>query len=151
MDFESRIDELYLDLPEPLKLAEEETLSCKSGKLLFVGGQLPITEGRLMFKGRIGLELSLDKGISAAKSAFIAALGVVRKEIGSVNKVKRLVHIRLAIATGAEFKDHKKVLSGVTEIAKDIFGNFGKCSSEVIGVASLPQGAAAQVSLVIEI
>jgi len=151
MDFEDRVEELYLDLPEPPDEPEYLTSVSKSGKLLFVSGQLPYTEGRLDYKGKIGLELSLDKGRSAVKACIVQSLGVLRGELKSLNKIKRIVHVRLALATGAEFKDHKKVLATALEFLNEIFGPFGKSSAEVIGVNSLPAGAAAQMSMVVEV
>lgn len=151
MNFEERIDELFIDLPEPPLPAENVVNVAKSGKLLYVSGQLPYAEGRQSYKGRVGLELNLDVGRAAARAALIQTLGVLRSELGSLNKIKRIVHMRLYIATGAEFKDHRKVAAAAQELLREIFGAFGKCSLEVAGCASLPEGAAAELALVVEI
>jgi len=150
MDFDGRVEELFLDLPEVPKDAAFAHIS-RCGKLIYVGGQLPYGEGRLLFKGRVGLELSSDAGKAAARAAAIQALGVIKGTLGTLNEIKRLVHVRLYIATGAEFKDHRKVLAGSMELLKDVFGTFADCSTEVVGCASLPEGAAVELAMVIEV
>lgn len=151
MDFEERIEELFLDIPEAGPESEEMAHLTKGGKLVFVSGQLPVSEGRLMYKGRVGLELTLDAGRLAARAATLRAIGVLRQQLGDLNKIKRILHVRLYVATGAEFKDHRRVLGSALELIRDIFGPFGKCSTEVAGCASLPDGAAVELALVAEL
>lgn len=149
MDFDERAEELFLDLPELLKDTDIVHVS-RCGKLAYLSGQLPYGEGRLLFKGRVGLELSLDAGKSAARAAAIQALGAIKGALGTLNEVKRLVHVRLYIATGAEFKEHKKVLAGSMDLLRDVFGAAAKCSTEAVGCASLPEGAAVELAMVVE-
>ena len=81
MDFEDKVEEMFLDLPEaPPKTENIEHIS-KSGKLVYLSGQLPYGEGRLLYKGRVGLELNLDAGKAAARAAVIQALGVLKDEL----------------------------------------------------------------------
>ena len=151
MNFDERIEEMFIDLPEPLPAEDGISYTSKSGKLLFVTGQLPYSEGRSDYKGRVGLELSLDAGTAAARGALIRALGVLKSDLGSLNKIKRIVNVKLYIATGAEFREHRKVLAAVTQLTQNIFGSFGNCSADVLGCASLPEGAAAELSMVVEV
>ena len=123
--FEEKIDEMYLDIPEPLQESENFVNVSKSGKLIFLSGQLPYSEGRMINKGRVGLELSLDAGRAAARAATVQALGVLRSELKSLNKIKRFVYMKLYAATGAEFKDHKKVAAGSLALLREILGTFG--------------------------
>lgn len=150
MDFEERVEELFLDLPEPLPEADNPVYLAKSGKLAYLSGQLPYSEGRLSFKGRIGLELTLDNGRAAARAATLQALGVLKNQLGGLNKIKRIVQLKLYVATGAEFKEHKRVLASAVELIHDIFGPFGRCATDVVGCASLPEGAAVELSLIVE-
>lgn len=151
MNFEDRIEEMFLDIPEAPLEGDSVVNACASGKLLFISGQLPLTDGRLAFKGRAGLEITLDQARLAVRAAVIQALAVARKELGSLNKIKKIVHLSLNIATGAEFKDHKKVLASAMDLIHEVFGPHGRPASEVAGCASLPDGASVELSLVIEI
>lgn len=151
MNFEERADELFLDFPEKPGIDKTFSNISKVGKLIYLSGQLPYSEGRLSHKGRVGLELTLDAGRSAARTATVQALGVLRGELKSLNKIKRIVHLDLYIATGAEFKDHKKVLMGSSDLLQEIFGSCGKSSANVAGVASLPEGAPVQLAMIVEV
>lgn len=151
MDFEERIEGLFLDLPESPKDTGTLANFSKLGKLIYLSGQLPHSEGRLSYKGRVGLELNLDAGKSAARAAFIQALGVLKGELGTLNKIKKIVSLNLYIATGAEFKDHKKILTSLMDLVSEIFGSFGRCAADAVGCASLPEGAAVLLSMVVEV
>lgn len=151
MSFEKKMEELFIELPEPPKEFGCVTQISKTGRLVYLSGQLPYADGRLAYKGRVGLELPLDKGRAAARAALIQSLGVLKTQLGSIDKIKRFVHLKLYIATGGEFKDHKKVLDGASELINDIFGLSGKCSAEVVGCASLPEGAAVEISVIVEL
>lgn len=150
MDFEDRVEEVFLEIPEPAPEMKNANVA-KTGKLLYISGQLPYSEGRLAYKGRVGMELSLDAGKTAARTAAIQTIAVLRKHLGGLNKIKRIVELRICVATGAEFKDHKKVAAASLGLIEEVFGPFGKPACTVFGCASLPEGAAVEVSLVVEV
>ena len=123
----------------------------RAGKLIFVAGVLPRSEGKMM-KGRAGVEVTVDKAKLAARAALINALGIISAELGgSLNKIKRIVSVKGAVACGADFKDHSKVVDGASELIKDVFGSNGKHVREAIGVSSLPEGATISLSIVMEL
>jgi enamine deaminase RidA (YjgF/YER057c/UK114 family) len=153
MDFDKRIDELFLDLPEPLPEAGAVVNVAQAGKLLFLSGVYPVKDGRLSYKGRLGLELGLDAGRLASHTACMQALGTLRGFLdGSLNKVKRIVFLRGFVASGSEFRDHLKVLEGASQLLTDVFGaTVGKHGRSAIGVAALPNGAAVELELIVEV
>jgi len=151
MNFDDRIEELFIDLPEAPEESEIGAHIAKCGKTLYLTGQYPSGEGRMLYRGRLGLELTLDTGRAAARTAAIQALGVLRETLGSLNKIKRFLNIRLYIATGAEFKDHQKVLDHAMEFLIEIFGSYAKCATEIVGCASLPNGAACELAMTLEV
>ena len=150
MNFDDRIEELFIDLPEAPEEPELGAHISKSGKIVYLTGQYPSGEGRILYRGRVGLELTLDTGRAAARTTVIQALGVLRDSLGSLNKIRRFLNIRLYIATGAEFKDHQKILDHAMEFLIEIFGSYAKCATEVIGCASLPNGAACELAMTLE-
>ncbi|MDO8527394.1 MAG: RidA family protein [Deltaproteobacteria bacterium] len=152
MDFEKRIAELFIELPDPPRMINKGVVqSVLSGKLLYVGGALPYIEGKLSFKGRLGLEVSTDQGGMAARHALSQALSAVRDNVGSLNKIKQIVQLHGFIATGGDFKEHDKVLDPASSLLFDIFGVAGKHARMVVGVNSLPQNACLSLTLLVEI
>lgn len=151
MTFDDRLFELYIDLPEPPAGEKTTAHAVKAGKLLFVAGVLPRSEGKMM-KGRAGVDVTLDKAKLAARAALVNAFGIIATELGgSLNKIKRIVKLSGAVACGADFKDQFKVFDGASELLKDVFGNQGKHVREVVGASSLPEGAVVELSIVVEL
>ena len=81
MNFDDRIEELFIDLPEAPEESEIGAHIAKCGKTLYLTGQYPSGEGRMLYRGRLGLELTLDTGRAAARTAAIQALGVYGKRL----------------------------------------------------------------------
>lgn len=150
MDFEKRLKELFIDLPEVRPLSSALSPAAQTGKLLYVTGQLPYSEGKLALKGRIGLEISPDQGALAARYALFHCLSVVKNALGSLNKVKQIVQLSGWMAAGGDFKDHDRILDAASQLLGEIFGSAGKHSRIAVGVNSLPQNACLELSLIVE-
>jgi len=152
MDFDVKLDELFIDLPEPHEPTSGTSHAVQVGKLLYIGGVLPYSEGKIAVKGRVGLEVRFDNAKLAARIAGINALAVIRTELGgTLNKVKRIVLLTGYIASGPDFKQQFKVLDGASELFSQIFGPAGKHTRNAIGCAALPNDACIELSLIVEI
>lgn len=152
MDFDQRVEELFLDLPEPAPEVGAVANIAQSGKQLFISGAFPWKDGRMSHRGRVGLELNLDSGRLASHAACMQALGMLQKYLdGSLNKVKRIVYLRGYVASGSEFKDHHKVLDSASQLLMDVFGGAGKHARSAIGVSALPHGAPVELEIVVEV
>lgn len=151
MSHESKLNELFVDLPEPAPDAGNSRACVVVDKLLCVGGILPFSEGRIQHTGRVGVEIRPDNAKLAARMAAVYALAVARKELGSLDKVRRVVSTEGFVACGADFKDHAKVIDGACELFVHIFGNNGKGTRTAVGAFSLPQNACVELSVVFEI
>lgn len=151
MDFDAKLNELFIDLPEPVTIKNGFAHAVALGKILYVGGQLPFADGRLMAKGRVGFEVKLDTAKLAARMACIHALAVIAAQSnGTLNHVKRIIRVEGHLATGGDFADHDKVMSGASELLTAVFGKFGAGTCVVTGVASLPQNAPVMISMLVE-
>jgi enamine deaminase RidA (YjgF/YER057c/UK114 family) len=151
MDFDQRLEELFIDLPEPPQERGKGVNAVRTGKLLYVGGVLPRSEGRMM-AGRAGVEVRLDMATSAARAATMFALAIIKSELGgSLNKVKRIVQVSSLVACGTDFKDHLRVLDGASDLLIQIFGSSGKHTRISAGVMSLPENATVELSMIVEI
>ncbi len=148
---EQRIRELGIKLaapPEPFGIYAE---AVQTGNLLFLTGMLP-TEGReAKFIGRVGAELDMETGRAAARLAALNGLAVARQHLGSLDKVKRIVRLGVAVATSGDVRDQPKVADGASELLQDVFGKDKNPCRLVYGVASLPLGTSVELEIIFEI
>jgi enamine deaminase RidA (YjgF/YER057c/UK114 family) len=148
---ERRLQDLGIKLPRPPKPLGAYVETVQTGNLLFLSGTLPMEGGTPKSLGRLGGELSVEDGRSAAYLAALNALALAREHLGSLDKVTRVVRLAVSVAATAEFREHPKVADGASELLASVFG-AGKTSTRmVLGVASLPLGVPVVVELILEI
>ncbi len=151
MDFESKILDLFIELPEPPTEGQNFSHATTVGKQIYVGGVLPFAEGKIQHPGRVGHEVRLDSAKFAAKTAATLMLAMLKKEVGSLNKVKRLIKLDVYVNCGVEFRDHNKIADSAGEFFASIFGAAAKHVRCVFGVTSLPQNACVQLSAIFDV
>jgi enamine deaminase RidA (YjgF/YER057c/UK114 family) len=148
---EQRLKDFGIELPTPPEPFGIYTEAVQTGNLLFLTGMLP-TEGReAKFIGRVGAELDVEAGRAAARLAALNALAVARQHLGSLDKVKRIVRLGVAVATSGDVRDQPKVADGASELLQDVFGKSKNPSRLVYGVASLPLGTAVELEIIFEL
>ncbi len=148
---EQRLDELGIQLPAPPQPFGAYVESVQVGNLLFLSGMLPTAGREAKFIGRVGAELDAEAARNAAALAARNALAVAREHLGSLDKVKRIVRLGVSIATAGDVRDHPKVADGASELLQDVFGREKNPCRVVLGVASLPLGAAVELELIFEV
>ena len=148
---EQRLDELGIQLPAPPQPFGAYVESVQVGNLLFLSGMLPTAGREARFIGRVGAELDAQAGRNAAALAARNALAVAREHLGSLDKVKRIVRLGVSIATAGDVRDHPKVADGASELLQEVFGRDRNPCRLVLGVASLPLGAAVELELIFEV
>jgi len=134
--------------PKPLGAYVE---AVQVGNLLFVSGALPLEGGVPQFLGRLGAEVSVEVGRSAARLAALNALALVRQHLGSLDKVRRVARLNVSLATTADFRDHPKVADAASEVLADVFGADRASTRMVSGMMSLPKGACAVVEIILAV
>jgi enamine deaminase RidA (YjgF/YER057c/UK114 family) len=148
---EQRLRQLGIELPAPPQPFGIYVEAVLSGNLLFLTGMLP-TEGRnAKFVGRVGVELDVTAGSNAARLAAINALAVAREHLGSLDRVKQIVRLGVAVATTAEFRDHPKVADGASGLLQEVFGAQRNPTRLINGVVSLPLGVPIALELIFEV
>lgn len=152
MNYDEKLEELYIDLPEAPANVGNTLATIRVGKLLYVTGVLPFSEGRIQYAGRVGVEIGQGNARLAARMAAVMALAMARKELGgSLKDIKRVVSMEGFVACGAEFRDHTKVLDGASELFVQVFGTNGRHTRTAVGVLSLPQNACVELAVVFEV
>jgi enamine deaminase RidA (YjgF/YER057c/UK114 family) len=140
-----------IKLPTPPKPLGAYVEAVQAGNLLFLSGTLPLEGGVPRFVGRVGVELSIEDGRSAARLAALNALALAKEHLGSLDKVARVVRIKVSLATTPEFRDHPKVADGASELLAEVFGPDKTSTRSVAGVASLPLGAPVVVEMILAV
>lgn len=150
MTIENRLRELQIVLPE-VQPVGNYLPAVRVGNLLFISGQLPKAEGKIAYKGRVGRDLNLESARRAAKSCVANILAVVRQELGSLDRVKRIVRLTGFINTYPGFNDHPKVLDAASDLLVEIFGEAGRHARLAVGVVELPLNAAIEMEAIVEV
>jgi enamine deaminase RidA (YjgF/YER057c/UK114 family) len=148
---EQRLKELGIKLPAPPEPFGTYVEAVQTGNLLFLSGMLP-TEGQgAKFVGRVGAELDVQAGRSAAHLAALNVLAVARKHLGSLDKVTRVVRLGVSVATSGDVRDQPKVADAASELLQNIFGKDKSPCRLVYGVASLPLGTPVEPEVIFEV
>ncbi|MFI5323447.1 MAG: RidA family protein [Thermodesulfobacteriota bacterium] len=148
---EDRLSELGIrirDVPTPLGSYKPASIT---GNLIFVSGQLPLSEGRLLFEGKVGSDVSVEEGAQAAKACSLNALAVMGKELGGLDRVRRIVKVTGYVASAPGFHKQANVVNGASDLFYQIFGEAGRHARAAVGVAELPMNAPVEVELIAEI
>jgi len=149
---EIRVQELHLTLPPAPKPVAVYTTAVKHGNLLFVSGHGPLKPDGTMILGCVGKDLTLDQGKEAARQTGLAILSTLRSNLGSLDKVKRIIKTFGMVNCTADYKDQPKVINGFSELMKDVFGeDAGVGARSAVGHNALPGGMAVEVECIFEV
>ena len=149
---ETRLAELKLELPPAPKPLAVYRPMVACGNLAYVSGHGPLKPDKTLITGRVGSDLTLDQGKLAARQVGLAILATLRDQLGSLDKVKRLVKVLGMVNSAPDFLDHPKVINGCSELFRDVFGpENGVGARSAVGMGSLPGNIAVEIEAVFEI
>lgn len=149
---ESKLQELGITLAAPAAPVANYVGFVKSGNMVFVSGQLPLENGELKFKGKVGSEVSVEDAAKAAKICATNILAQVKAACdGDLDRVVRCVKLGIFVNGDASFTDHPKVANGASDLVAEVFGDAGKHSRAAVGSGSLPFGVSVEVDAIFEI
>jgi enamine deaminase RidA (YjgF/YER057c/UK114 family) len=140
------------ELPEaPLPVASY--IPCKQvGNLIFTSGMLPMQQGELLYKGRVGAEVSLEDAQAAARLCILNALSVIKTQVGSLANVKQVVKVTGFVMGTHDFYNQPAVINGASNTLTEVFGlELGQHARSAVGVANLPLEAPVEIELIVEV
>lgn len=145
-----RISELGLSLPDvPAPIAAY--VNCvRTGNLLFLSGGLPI-DGETKIIGKVPSDVSVEQAAEASRIIILNRLAVIREEICSLDKIRKIVTLNGFVNSDSDFYGHPQVVNGASELLVEIFGEIGKHSRTALGAAALPLNVAVEINLIVEI
>lgn len=148
---EKRLDELGIVLPVPPKPAGSYIQVVKTRNLLFVSGQIPMKEGKVVFQGKVPTNVSIEDAQKAAKLCIINVLAQLKAELGTLDKISRIVKVSGFVNSSQDFIEQPKIINAASDLLFEIFGDKGKHSRIAMGVASLPLNSTVEIDLIAEI
>ena len=150
-DIATRLTELEIELPAVPPIGGTYAHCVRTGDLLFTSGHVPFRADGTPILGRLGESLSMEEGQEAARRAALGLLASLRAELGSLDKVERIVRLLVTVNATADFIQHTQVANGASDLLVEVFGEAGKHARLAVGVASLPFNIALEVEAVVEV
>jgi len=148
---EEQLNKLKLTLPSVTAPLANYASCHITGNLIFVSGQLPMNNGILKFKGKVGETISAEEATEAAQLCALNILAQLKLTLTSLNRVKRCVKVTGFVNTTPNFTLHPQVINGASNLFASVFGTENKHARAAIGVSSLPLGAAVEIEAIFEI
>lgn len=145
---EDRLSDLGVTLPSPPKAAANYAPFVVAGSLLFVSGQLPMQEGAVVIKGKLGDGLGVDEGKQAARLCVINVLAQAKAALGDLERIVQCARLNGFVAAAPGFTDHPAVMNGASDLIAQALGERGSHSRIAVGCASLPMDAAVEVDAI---
>jgi enamine deaminase RidA (YjgF/YER057c/UK114 family) len=150
-DAEKKLEELGISLPEPSSPVANYVNAVRTGNLLFLAGKGPNLADGSYITGKVGKDLSIEEGVEAARLVGIAQLAVLKKELGDLNKVKRIVKVLGMVNCEGDFTEQPQVINGFSDLMVEVFGEKGKHARSAVGMNALPVNIAVEIELIVEV
>ena len=147
---EEKLESLGILLPTPPKPAGSYIPVVRTGNLVFVSGQIPMKDGQVQFKGQVPTSISVEEAQKAASLCMINVLAQLKAELGTLDKISRIVRVSGFVNSSSEFYEHPKIINIASDLLYEIFGEKGKHTRIAVGVASLPLNSAVEIDLIAE-
>lgn len=148
---EERLVELGLEVPSVQAPLGAYVPAVISGHLIYISGQLPLVNGVLTIRGKLGSEVSIEQGMEAARRASVNAIAVLKNELSDLEQVERIVKITGYIASAPGFNQQADVLNGASELFFQVFGESGRHSRVAVGVSELPLDSPVEIEVIAQI
>lgn len=151
MSAESKLEELGIKLPpappqggvyKPLVITEN---------IAYVSAHGPYQGEQSTLAGKVGADFDTDAAKAAARQTGLALLATLRDQLGSLDKVKRVIKLFGMVNATPEFTEHPQVINGCSELFRDVFGEEGVGARTAVGMSSLPRNLPVMIELIIEL
>jgi len=146
---EEKLESLGVKLPNPPTPAGSYVPAVKTGNLLFISGQIPMENGKVIFTGKVSEE-NLETAQKSARLCAINLLAQIKRELGDLDKVTKIVRLSGFVNSVPEFSQQPKVINPASDLFFEIFGEKGKHSRIAVGVANLPLNSMTEIDAVVE-
>ena len=152
MNYEKKLKELNIILPEAKAPVGNYVATKVSGNMLFISGQISIDENGELIKGKIGKDLNTEDGYNAAKRCALSIVAQVKKSCDNdLSKIKSCIKLTGFVNSIDDFTEQPKVINGASDLIASIFGDIGMHTRAAVSANSLPLGVAVEVDAIFEL
>ncbi len=148
---DERLAELGIELPDPFPPAGDYVGAVRTGDLLFLSGAGPVRADGSVVTGKVGAAVDLAGAVEAARLTAIQLLGTARRELGSLDKVRRVVKTFGMVNCAPGFNRTPQVIDGCSNLLVQVFGDAGRGARSAVGMAELPFDISVEIELVLEV
>ena len=147
---EEKIEALGIKIPKPPIPAGSYVPVIRTGNLLFVSGQIPMEDGKVVFEGKVS-DNNLETARKSAKMCAINIIAHLKRELGDLERIVRIVRLSGFVNSDPDFSQQPNVINSASDLFFEIFGEKGKHSRIAVGVASLPLNSMTEIDAIVEI
>lgn len=150
-DPERKLKELGINLAEPTAPTANFLKAVRIGKVVYLSGHGPDKPEGGQVTGKLGSDLTIEQGQAAARLVGISLLSSLKKEIGNLSKVKRIVKVLGMVNAVPTFANHSQVINGFSDLMVQVFGENGKHARSAVGLSSLPGNIPVEIEMIVEL
>lgn len=151
VDAEKKLRELGIVLPSAPKPVAAYIPAVTTGNLVFLSGQDCKKDGVLLYRGKVGRDLTIEQGYAAARQCMINILAVLKEHLGDLNKVKRVVKLLGFVNSADGFLEQPFVINGASELLIEVFGENGRHARSALAANELPFDTPVEIEMIVEI
>ncbi len=146
---DDRIERLGLTLPEAAVPSFNYVPVTVHRGVAYISGQLPKRDGEIRVFGKLGAEIDLDTARDEARICILQALACLKAELGSLDRIERILKLTGFVASAPGFNAQPKVLDAASDLIGEIFGENGRHARSAVGVAELPRNACVEIEMTV--
>jgi enamine deaminase RidA (YjgF/YER057c/UK114 family) len=146
-----RLKELGIELPVVSPPVANYVNAVRVGNLIYLSGKGPLQTDGTLITGKVGKQVSIEQGQAAARLTGLQLLAALKAEIGSLNKVKRIVKVLGMVNCDSNFTQHPLVINGFSDLMVEVFGERGKHARSAVGMGSLPGNISVEIEMIVEV
>ena len=152
MNYEKKIKELKIELPEAKAPVGSYVATKISGNLLYISGQISISANGELIKGKVGKDLNTEDAYKAAERCGLSIVAQVKKACNDdLSKVKSCIKLTGYVNSTENFTEQPNVINGASNLISSIFGDAGMHTRAAVSANSLPLGVCVEVDAIFEL
>ena len=148
---EEKLHQMGLSLPPPPQPVANYVPAVRSGNLVFLAGAAPRLADGSLVTGKLGSDLTVERGYEAARLCGLNLLANLKREIGDLDELRRIVKVLGMVNSAPEFGEQPKVINGASDLFVEVFGEKGRHARSAVGMGALPFGIAVEIEMIVEV